>query len=181
MGGSERRGATILQFPVVRREPPSIEAVAALAPTHSLVDSLLAEAGFEARDPMQGFGREFDYLVRALEVGGGSDDAIIRLRHLLDTHVLHAMELCQAFQAAGDRLVKLEVQVARAEKLGGSGHWALGRARRDFRGRAIAARVAADAALGVAHALAGCVRRVAGGTGIAEAEPHQLQLFAAAG
>jgi hypothetical protein len=48
---------------------------------------------------VQGFAREFDYLVRAIQIGAGSDDVIIRQRHLLDTHLLHAMELCQAFQA----------------------------------------------------------------------------------
>ena len=181
MGGTEDSGATILQFPVVRREPPTIEAMTALAPPRSLVASLVADAGFEARDALRGFDREFDYLVRAIEMGSGPDDAIIRLRHLMDTHLVHAMELCQAFQAAGDRLVKIEVQVAQSEKLGGSGQMMLPRARREFRDRAIAARVAADAALGAAQALAGHVRRAAGLAVAAAEEPQQLQLFAAAG
>lgn len=181
MGGTEGGGAAILRFPVVRREPPTIEAMTALAPPRSLIASLVADAGFEARDALRGFDREFDYLVRAIEMGSGPDDAIIRLRHLMDTHLVHAMELCQAFQVAANCLVEIEVQVARAEKLGGSGQMMLPRARREFRDRAIAARVAADAALGAAQALAGHVRRAAGLAVTAAEEPQQLQLFAAAG
>ena len=45
--------------------------VAALAPSHSLVDLLLADIDFEARDATSGFGREFGYLVRAMEIGAG--------------------------------------------------------------------------------------------------------------
>lgn len=181
MGGSESGGATIVQFPMARREPPSIEAVTALAPPRSLVESLANEAAFETRNAMRGFDREFEYLARAIALGSGSDDAIMRLRDLLDTHVVHAMELCLAFQTAGNRLVTLEVQVARAEKVGGPAVLALQQARREFRARAIAARVAADAALGAAQALAGHVRRVAGLGAVVAEEPQQLQLFAAAG
>jgi len=181
MGGSDDSGGKILRFPVVRRVAPSIEAVTALAPPRSLVDSLLAEAGFEAHDVTRGFAREFDYLVRAIRIGSGSDDAVVRLRHLLDTHLLHAMELCRAFQAAADRLVRLEVRVARADMLAGPAQTALRRARREFRNRAIAARVAADAAIGTAEALARYVRSVAGLPASTEAGPEQLQLFAAVG
>lgn len=181
MGGSDDGGAAILRFPVVRRKTPSIEAVTALAPPRSMVDSLLAEAGFEAHDVARGFAREFDYLVRAVQIGAGPDDATIRLRHLLDTHLLHAMDLCQAFQSACDRLVKLEVRIARADMLGGRAQAALRRARREFRDRAIAARVATDAATGAAEALAAHVRSVAGLAASADGGPEQLQLFAAAG
>lgn len=181
MSGPNDSGARILRFPVVRRETPSIEAVTALAPPRSLVDSLLAEAGFEAHDVVRGFAREFDYLVRAIRIGAGSDDAVIRLRHLLDTHLIHAMDLCRACQAAGDRLVKLEVRTARADMLGGASQRGLRRARREFRDRAIAARVAADAAIGAAEALTACVRRSAGLAASTEDGPEQLQLFAAVG
>ena len=181
MDESDSRSAMILRFPAVRREPPSIEAVTALAPSHSLVDSLLAEVGFEARDTASGFGREFRYLLRAIEIGSGPDDAVIRLRQMLDNHLVHAMELCRAFQATGDRLVGLEVQMGRAAKLGGAGQSALRKARREFRDMAIAARVAADAALGASQALADHVGRLAGEMGIADGVSAQLQLVAAAG
>jgi hypothetical protein len=49
-----------------------------------------------------------------------------------------------------------------------------------LRGRAIAARVAADGALGAAAALAVYVREGLGGLPMSEAEPRQLLLFNAA-
>ena len=52
------------------------------------------------------------------------------------------MEWCQKFQAAGDRLLKLEVQMARAEIPGGQGQMALHSARRELCNRAIAGQVA---------------------------------------
>ena len=112
-------GAVILQFPSERREPSSIAAVARLAPSRSLVDSLLAEAGIAAHDAAAGMARELAHQLRALEAGEGSDGAIIRLRRLVDAHVLHAMDLCREYQAAGDRLISLEVQAARADRLTG--------------------------------------------------------------
>jgi len=57
----------------------------------------------------------------------------------------------------------------------------LRRALREFRNRAIAARVAADAAIDTTEALARYVRSVAGLPASTEAEPEQLQLFAAVG
>ena len=65
-------GAVILQFPSVRREPSAIEAVARLAPSRSLVDSLLAEAGIAAHDAAAGMARELAHQLRALE--GSSHD-----------------------------------------------------------------------------------------------------------
>ena len=97
-------GAVILQFPSVRREPSAIEAVARLAPSRSLVDSLLAEAGIAAHDAAAGMARELAHQLRALEAGEGSDGAIIRLRRLVDAHVLHAMDLCREYQVAGGPL-----------------------------------------------------------------------------
>jgi hypothetical protein len=181
MDGTDGLGAEILRLPVERRGRPSIEAVSALAPPRSLIDSLMAEAGLEKRDVARGFGQELAYLARAVEIGGGSDDATLRLRHLVDTHVLHAMELCQAFQASADHLIAFEVKTARADLLNGSVQKALRRARREFRDRAIAARVAADAALGAAEALAGHVRNTAGLSAADEEGPQQLHLFAAVG
>jgi hypothetical protein len=107
--------------------------------------------------------RELDDLVRAI----GSDDAIIRLDRLLDTHLQHAMALCQAFQAAADRQVNLEIQMACADMLGGPVETVLRWARRAFGDQAIAARVASDTALGTAQKL--------------EGGPEQLQLLAAVG
>ena len=127
-------GAVILQFPSVRREPSAIEAVARLAPSRSLVDSLLAEAGIAAHDAAAGMARELAHQLRALEAGEGSDGAIIRLRRLVDAHVLHAMDLCREYQVAGDRLISLEVQAARADRLTGTLQAALHVARAESAG-----------------------------------------------
>ena len=75
----------------------------------------------------------------------------------------------------------IEVLMAKSEKLGGAWIRALQRARRESWGRAIAARVAADAALGAAQALADHVRWVAGLAVTAAEDQQQLQLFAAVG
>ena len=174
-------GAVILQFPSERREPSSIAAVARLAPSRSLVDSLLAEAGIAAHDAAAGMARELAHQLRALEAGEGSDGAIIRLRRLVDAHVLHAMDLCREYQAAGDRLISLEVQAARADRLTGALQAALHVARANLRGRAIAARAAADAVEGAAKALVSYIRGVAESSVPDAAEPEQLLLFAAAG
>ena len=174
-------GAVILQFPSDRREPSSIAAVARLAPSRSLVDSLLAEAGMAAHDAAAGMARELAHQLRALEAGEGSDGAIIRLRRLVDAHVLHAMDLCREYQVAADRLISLEVQAARADRLTGALHAALHVARANLRGRAIAARAAADAMEGAAKALVSYIRGVAESSMPDAAEPEQLLLFAAAG
>jgi hypothetical protein len=174
-------GAVILQFPSDRREPSSIAAVARLAPSRSLVDSLLAEAGIAAHDAATGMARELAHQLRALEAGEGSDGAIIRLRRLVDAHVLHAMDLCREYQAAGDRLISLEVQGAQADRLTGTLQAALHAARADLRGRAIAARAAADAVEGAAKALVSYIRGVAESSVPDAAEPEQLLLFATAG
>ena len=113
--------ATIIQFPGVRidRPMPSIEAVLAIAPTRSLIEALIDEVGLDRRDMARGFGRQFAYLARAIEVGGGPDDATFRLRHLVDVQVLHAMELCEAFRASADLLMELEIATARSERISG--------------------------------------------------------------
>ena len=119
----------------------------------------------QARDVAGGFGREFDYLARAFSLDAGSD-----MRS-------SACVICWT----RIRLVKLELRMAGAEKLGGPARTALRWARCEFRDRAVAARVAADAALGAAQALAGHVGSVAGVTEAAGSLPEQLQLFAAVG
>jgi hypothetical protein len=175
-------GAAIIQFPGARRErgEPSIEAVMALAPSRSLVKSLMAEVGLVERDVTRGIEREFTYLAEAMGIGGGSDDATFRLRSLVDAQVFHAMELCEAFQAAADRLMRLEVVVARSAQTSSTVLRGLAAARGEFSNRAIAARTAADAALGAVEALVGHVRQAAGLSSIGGRGSEQLQLFAMA-
>jgi hypothetical protein len=172
--------SNVVQFPAVRRELPSIELVARLAPPRSLVDTLIAERGGAPHDAHAGLAREFAYQVRALEAGLGRDQATVRLRGLVDAHVAHAAEICRAYQEAADRLVHKEVDAAQAIRVSPQARTALEAARAELRGRAIAARVAADGALGAAAALAVYVREGLGGLPMSEADPRQLLLFTAA-
>jgi hypothetical protein len=175
-------GATIIQFPMLRteRRVPSIEAVQAMAPSRSLMEALVDDVGLDRRDVARGFGREFAYLARAIEVGGGSDDATFRLRHLVDAQVLHAMELCEVFCESASLLMELEIAAARSERISGTAQRSLRLARMEFRNRAVAAGAAAEAALGAVEALAGHVRQAAGLASTCEPKSEQLQLFAAA-
>jgi hypothetical protein len=177
--GSSSDASKVVRFPVERRARPSVELVARLAPPRSLVDTLIAERGEAPHDVQAGFAREFAYQARALEAGHGRDEAIIRLRRLVDAHVAHAAEVCQTYQDAADRMVSMEVEVARAERVPSPALRALLSVRAEVRGRAIAARAAADGALGAAAALATYIREGLGAMPVSEAEPRQLLLFAA--
>jgi hypothetical protein len=146
--GSSSDASNVVRFPMDRRERPSVELVTRLAPPRSLVDTLIAERDDAPHDAKAGFAREIAYRVRALEAGHGRDDATIQLRRLVDAHMAHAAEVCRAYQDAADRLVSIEVQVARAECVPSPVLLALHSARAEVWGRAIAARVAADDALG---------------------------------
>jgi hypothetical protein len=84
-------------------------------------------------------------------------------------------------QVAADSLISLEVQAARADRLTGALQAALHVGRANLRGRAIAARAAADAMEGAAKALVSYIRGVAESSASDAAEPEQLLLFAAAG
>jgi hypothetical protein len=103
----------------------------------------------------------------------------MRLRGLVDAHVAHATDLCRGYQLVADRLVQQEVTAARTLRVPSDMRRELEAARAELRGRAIAARVAADGALGAATALATYVREGLGGLPTNEAEPRQMSLFAA--
>ena len=78
----------------------------------------------------------------------------MRLRGLVDAHIAHAVDLCRAYRDVADRMVSLEVRAAQAERLAPPVSMALRAARAEMRDHAIAARAAADGALGAAAALA---------------------------
>lgn len=101
----------------------------------------------------------------------------MRLRVLVDAHVAHAIEVCRAFQDTADRLIRLEVRVAKAEPVPVPLRLALGALRTELRGRAVAARAAADAARGAASALATYIREGSGALPMSVVEPRQLVLF----
>ncbi len=172
----------ILPFPMPRLQRASIELVTRLAPSRSLVDSLMAEVGLATWDAAAGMAAELMHQARAMEAGYDRDTVIIKLRALVDAPIAHAAEICLSYQEVADRLVGLEIKAARAESLSGEMKMAVQRARGDWRGRAIAARAAADAAQGAVWALATYIREgLAAPQAAVAAEPEQLPLFAAAG
>jgi hypothetical protein len=170
----------VVPFPEGRTERVTIEMVAVLSPPQSLVDSLMAERGLVPHDAQTGTAREIAFQARTLQAGHGRDEAIIRLRVLVDAHVAHAVDLCRDFRDVCDRLVHLEYEAAHAARLVPNQQMRLAAARELFRGRAIAARAAADAAIGAATAFSTYVLNGLAGLPEGKADPRRLSLFAAA-
>jgi len=146
-----------------------------------LVDTLAAEAGLPAHDAVAGMAEEFAHQAESLETGYGRDGAILRLRSLVDALVTHAAEVCRGFQTSADRLIGIEVRTAQADRLSATDRQGLHLARSELRGRAIAARAAADAAIGAASALAIYIRAGLGALPASAVEPRQLLLFGTTG
>jgi hypothetical protein len=177
----DARGGVILPFPTQRAQRASIELVTRLAPSRSLVHSLIAEAGLATWDAAVGMAAEFTYQARAMDAGYDRDAVIIKLRALVDAQIAHAAEICLNYQESADRLIGLEIKAARAERLSGQMKRDVQRARADWRGRAIAARTAADAAQGAVRALVTYIRDgLDAPQPAASGNPEQLPLFAAA-
>jgi hypothetical protein len=172
--------ANVVPFPQGGAERVTIEMVAVLSPPQSLVDSLMAERGLVPHDAQGGTAREIAFQARTLQAGHGRDAAIIRLRVLVDAHVAHAAEICRDFRDVSDRLAHLEYEAAQAARLEAGQQMGLAAARELFRGRAIAARAAADAAIGAATAFSTYVLSGLAGLPEGKADPRQLSLFAAA-
>jgi hypothetical protein len=138
------------------------------------VDSLIAERGMLPHDVQAGFAREFAYQAQALEAGYSRAGTIVRLRELVDAHLAHAAELCRAYQDAADRVVRKEIELARSGQVPAQMRAALASARAELLGQAIAARVAADAALGASTALAAYTREGLADLPVSEAAPRPL-------
>jgi hypothetical protein len=170
----------VVPFPEGRAERVTIEMVTVLSPPQSLVDSLMAERGLVPHDAQTGTAREIAFQARTLQAGHGREETIIRLRVLVDAHVAHAVDLCRDFRDVCDRLVHLEYEAAHAVRLEPDQQMRLAAARELFRGRAVAARAAADAAIGAATAFLTYVLDGLAGLPAGKADPRQLSLFAAA-
>lgn len=168
---------SVVRFPLERRERPTIELLIRIAPSRSLVDTLVAERGEEPNGVQAEFAHAFGSLAHTLGSGRGRDEAVVRLRQLVDAHLAHAVDLCRAHQSAADRMVALEVQAAKADRVPLALRLALDAAQIEFRDRAIVARAAADAAMGAASALATYIREELGALPVSPAEPRQLVLF----
>lgn len=172
----------VLPFPIQRPERAGIELVTRLAPSHSLVDTLIEEAGMARWDAAAGMAAELTHQARALDAGYERETVVMKLRVLVDAQVAYAAEICLHYQEIADRLVALEIKAAQAERVSGQMRLALQRARVEWRGSAIAARKAADAAQGAVLALTRYIRSgLAAPQSSSIAEPEQLPLFALAG
>ena len=172
-------GSKVVPFPARPRASTDMEMVHGAAPSRSLVATLLAEAGLPARDVAGSVAHDLAYQAWTFERGYGREAAIRRFRAAVDVITAHAAELCRDFEAVADRLVAVERHAAASDGDSPSERLALGPVREEFRGRAIAARAAADAAIGAAAALATYIREGSGVTPASLDEPRQLALFTA--
>lgn len=62
--------------------------------------------------------RQMLLVARALRVGFGADEAVLRMRRQVDGQVADAIEVCRGFGATADRLAASEREVARSERPG---------------------------------------------------------------
>ena len=156
----------VLQFPRERSAEPTIETVEQAAPGRALIASILEERGLAGEDIQQEFARQTAQQLALVESMLGRDGAIMQLRAVLEAHLKQAAQACLEYQEAADQMIALEV---RAEALNARKPWLRGTlasdvywARAEFRTRALAARAAADAVLGVAEGLASYIRSAPG-------------------
>ena len=174
-------GAVILQFPSVRREPSASRQWRGwrrLGPW--LTASSLKPGSRPTMQPPGWRGSLLTSCVRWRRAKGPmapSFDCVGLWTRTCCTRWIYVGSI----RRRADRLISLEVQAARADRLTGTLQAALHAARANLRGRAIAARAAADAMEGAAKALVSYIRGVAESSVPDAAEPEQLLLFAAAG
>ena len=178
--GSSQDGSNVVLFPGAARRACVMEEVARLAPSRSLVASLRADEGLPEVDERALLKEAFLDQARSLQAGYGCDEAVVRLRAIVDLLAEHARAACADYHALGAETMRLEVELARRPLIGGPDRIALQERRARFRGAAIAAGAAADAALGAASALAFFVLEDAGISPNSATEPQQLPLFAVA-
>ena len=152
----------VVRFPRERRSEPEDATLHDIAPPHALVASILEERELPAADIHAAFREATARQALLLESQLGREATILQLRAALDGHMAQALLACRQYQAAADAMIRLEV---RAETVRRTSPWRLAllkaevaRARTAFRDRALAARGAADAALGFADALALYIR-----------------------
>lgn len=174
-GGSEP-SSNVVRFPGARpAEAGGVELLARLAPPRSFVAAVLAERGEAAVDLRGLAARQMLLVARALRVGFGADEAVLRMRRQVDGQVADAIEVCRGFGATADRLAASEREVARSERPGEVQRAALRWLRSLVADQAIAADAVAEAAHGAVGGLAQFVLECAGDE--VAREGRQLLLF----
>ena len=131
------------------------------------------------RDIAGGLASEVSYQMWCFDLGYGSDATVRQFRDRADEETARAAGLVHAFQATADKLMLLERALAVRERVTAPDRQRLRLLREQFRGQAIAARAAADAAIGAAAALATFIRKGTLAQPGSVSEPRQMLLFAA--
>lgn len=179
MQGLSGTVSNVVRFPGVgRQEQSDVELVHAGAPSRSMVEAFLEEAGLPSRDVVAGLSAEIGYIMGCFERGYGNEATVLRYRELLDAETRRAAGLIRTFHATADTLVLLERVTAARDRVSMADRSRLAVMRERFRGQAIAARVAADAAIAASAAIAAFVRE-GSITPHSATEPRQMLLFAA--
>jgi hypothetical protein len=173
--------SNVVPFPEKKAERLTIAMVAVLSPPRSLVDSFMADRGLPFPDVHAETGRDIAFQARTLQASVGGDETVIRLRVLVDAHIVHAVHLCRNYRLAGDRLMAIEQEATQAIRHSPELEMRLTAAREQLRSSVIAARVAAEAAFGAVTAFSTYVLKSLAGLPMSKVDPRQLSLFAAAG
>jgi hypothetical protein len=154
--------ANVWRFPAERCARPTIELIRQLAPTRSSVATILEERNQPPEDVESAFARQTLRQMLLLEVQLGPDRTVLHMRAALEAHLAQAAEACWRHLDAADRMVAIEIEAedARARTPWRRSNYGqlLAQARADYRDGALAARGSANAALGVAAAIAAYVR-----------------------
>ena len=143
--------------------------------------SILEERELPAADIHAAFREATARQALLLKLQLGREATILQLRAALDGHMAQALLACRQYQAAADAMIRLEVRAEAVRRTSPPSRLAplkaeVARARTAFRDRALAARGAADAALGFADALALYIR--SGPAIISDSEQLVLPLVA---
>ena len=179
MQGPSGGGSNVIRFPGVdRRDQTDIELVHAGAPSRSMVEGFLDEAGMSSRDVVSGLAAEIAFIMGCFEQGYGNEATVLRYREMSECETSRAAGLIRQLQATADALVLLERSSSQRDRLGMHDRARLGIMRERFRGQAVAARAAANAAIAASVAMTAFVREGSTTPCVAN-EPRQLMLFAA--
>lgn len=110
-------------FPQERRTAPRIETVRGLAPSPTLVASILEERELSLVDLQSEFRAQAVCQAKLLESWLGREATALQLRAVLDAQLVQAAEACRQYQDAADAMVRLEI---RAETINDRSPWLAG-------------------------------------------------------
>jgi len=150
----------VVRFPTERRAKPTLLGLRELAPREDLASAMADDRAGDDRAPdtMAEAVEAFSTLLKAMEFGMGREAALAQLRGLVATQVVQAHALCWEYRDAEAEAEEAGATL-RAARASGAEAFADGpreqvrRTRVVWTQRALAARAAADMALGAQAAL----------------------------